>query len=160
MLCTLDFCIMICLMKEFDIKIKRKLNKMGELFQLPYFSDGKTKAWRKSDCPKKHRPSGPTLRLQLPFLTLNSLCSLAETCILHAMHPVWVTLHLKKKKSQTKRKGNRQEVGSLLGRGNGNPLQLFLPGKSHGQRSLVGCSPWGGKESETTDMLTLPFSHL
>ena len=84
---------MICLMKEFDIKIKRKLNKMGELFQLPYFSDGKTKAWRKSDCPKKHRPSGPTLRLQLPFLTLNSLCSLAETCILHAMHPVWVTLH-------------------------------------------------------------------
>ena len=26
---------------------------------------------------------------------------------------------------------------------NGNPLQLLLPGKSHGRRSLVGCSPWG-----------------
>ena len=34
--------------------------------------------------------------------------------------------------------------------GDGNPLQIFLPGKSHGQRSLVGCSPWGGKESDTT----------
>ena len=25
---------------------------------------------------------------------------------------------------------------------------VFLPGESHGQRSLVGCSPWGGKESD------------
>ena len=24
-----------------------------------------------------------------------------------------------------------------------NPTQVLLPGKSHGQRSLVGCSPWG-----------------
>ena len=30
------------------------------------------------------------------------------------------------------------------GEGNGNPLQ-FLPGKSHGQRSLEGYSPWGHK---------------
>ena len=27
--------------------------------------------------------------------------------------------------------------------GNGTPLQLLLPGKSHGQRRLEGCSPWG-----------------
>jgi len=27
----------------------------------------------------------------------------------------------------------------------------ILPGKSHGQRSLVGCSPWGHKESGTTE---------
>ena len=25
----------------------------------------------------------------------------------------------------------------------------FLPGESHGQRNLVGCSPWDGKESDT-----------
>ena len=30
--------------------------------------------------------------------------------------------------------------------GNGNPLQLFLPGKSHGQKSLVGYSPLGRKK--------------
>ena len=28
---------------------------------------------------------------------------------------------------------------------------IFLPGKSHGQRSLVGYSPWGCKESDTTE---------
>ena len=31
------------------------------------------------------------------------------------------------------------------GEGTGNPLQLFLPRKSHGQRSLVGYSVWGHK---------------
>ena len=39
----------------------------------------------------------------------------------------------------------------------GNPLQyscmpVFLPGKPHGQRSLVGYSPWGHKESDTTEV--------
>ena len=28
---------------------------------------------------------------------------------------------------------------------------MLLPGKSHGRRSLVGCSPWGRKESDTTE---------
>ena len=32
---------------------------------------------------------------------------------------------------------------------------VFLPGKSHEQRSLVGCSPWGHKESSMTERLTL-----
>ena len=36
--------------------------------------------------------------------------------------------------------------------GNGNPL---LPGKSHGQWSLAGYSPWGSKESDTTEQLSL-----
>ena len=27
---------------------------------------------------------------------------------------------------------------------------VLLPGKSHGQGSLVGCSPWGHEESDTT----------
>ena len=31
------------------------------------------------------------------------------------------------------------------------PTPVFLPGKSHGQRSLVGYSPWGCKESEMTE---------
>ena len=37
------------------------------------------------------------------------------------------------------------------GEGNGNPLQYFCPGESHGQRSLVGYSPWGHKESDMTE---------
>ena len=31
------------------------------------------------------------------------------------------------------------------------PDPVFLPGKFHGQRSLVGYSPWGRKESDTTE---------
>ena len=31
------------------------------------------------------------------------------------------------------------------------PTPVALPGKSHGQRSLVGHSPWGCKESDTTE---------
>ena len=31
---------------------------------------------------------------------------------------------------------------------------VFLPGESHGQRSLAGYSPWGRKESDTTEQLT------
>ena len=32
-----------------------------------------------------------------------------------------------------------------------HPTPVLLPGKSHGQRSLVGHSPWGRKESDTTE---------
>ena len=35
---------------------------------------------------------------------------------------------------------------------------LFLPRKSHGWRSLVGCSPWGHEESDTTERLHFHFS--
>ena len=36
----------------------------------------------------------------------------------------------------------------------------LLPGKSHGWRSLVGCSPWGREELDTTERLHFPFSLL
>ena len=49
--------------------------------------------------------------------------------------------------------------GRYLGEGNGNPLQYsFLPGESQGQRSLVGYSPWGRKESDTTEQLHFHFT--
>ena len=38
------------------------------------------------------------------------------------------------------------------------PTAVLLPGKSHGQRSLVGCSPWGHWESDTTERLHFHFS--
>ena len=34
------------------------------------------------------------------------------------------------------------------------PIPVFLPGESHGQRSLEGYSPWGRKESDMTERLT------
>ena len=38
------------------------------------------------------------------------------------------------------------------------PTPVLLPGESHGQRSLVGCSPWGHKESDTIEWLPFHFS--
>ena len=38
------------------------------------------------------------------------------------------------------------------------PTPVLLPGKSHGWRSLVGCSPWGLWESDTTEQLHFHFS--
>ena len=37
---------------------------------------------------------------------------------------------------------------------------VLLPGKSHGWRSLVGCSPWGHYESDTTERLHFHFHAL
>ena len=39
-----------------------------------------------------------------------------------------------------------------------HPTPVLLPGKSHGRRSLVGCSPWGHWESGTTEWLHFDFS--
>ena len=40
------------------------------------------------------------------------------------------------------------------------PTPVLLPGESHGWRSLVGCSPWGGSESDTTELLHFHFHEL
>ena len=45
-----------------------------------------------------------------------------------------------------------------LGEGNGTPLQYSCLEKSHGRRSLVGCSPWGREELDTTERLHFHFS--
>ena len=39
-----------------------------------------------------------------------------------------------------------------------HPTPILLPGKSHGWRSLVGCSPWGRWGSDTTERLPFHFS--
>ena len=44
-------------------------------------------------------------------------------------------------------------ISELLWRRKWQPTTVFLPGKSHGWRSLTGYSPWGRKESDTTEPL-------
>ena len=39
-----------------------------------------------------------------------------------------------------------------------HPTPVLLPGKSHGRRSLVGCSPWAHEESDMTERLPFHFS--
>jgi len=45
-------------------------------------------------------------------------------------------------------------VGKIPWRRAWQPAPVFLPGESHGQRSLAGYSPWGHKESDTTEQLS------
>ena len=47
-------------------------------------------------------------------------------------------------------------LGRSPGKGNGTPLQSSCLENSHGQRSLVGYSPWGLKELDTTERLHFP----
>ena len=52
-------------------------------------------------------------------------------------------------------------LGRSPGEGNGNqPTPVLLPGKSHGQRSLACCSPWGHKESDTTSLSLFKEPHV
>ena len=58
-------------------------------------------------------------------------------------------------KNSSANAGDLGDLGSIPGWGrspgeeNVNPV--FLPGKCHGQKSLVGYSPWGRKESDMTE---------
>ena len=61
---------------------------------------------------------------------------------------------------------NARDLASIPGSGRfpgegkgGNPTWLVLPGKCHGQRSLVGYSPWGRKESDMTEQLHFHFPY-
>ena len=53
--------------------------------------------------------------------------------------------------------GDTRDAGLIprLGRFSGGekwqPTPAVLPGETHGQRSLVGCSPWGCEESDVTE---------
>ena len=49
-----------------------------------------------------------------------------------------------------KRQGFNSWVGKILWRRAWQPTPRFLPGESHGQRSLAGCNPWNRRESDTT----------
>ena len=49
-------------------------------------------------------------------------------------------------------------VRSPVRRRQWHPSLILLPGKSHGRRSQVGCSPWSPEESDTTERLHFHFS--
>ena len=46
---------------------------------------------------------------------------------------------------------NAEELGLIPWRMEWQPSPVFWPGESHGQRILAGYSPWGRKESDTTE---------
>ena len=57
-------------------------------------------------------------------------------------------------RSQENSHGERRKPGRQW-----HPTPALLPGKSHGWRSMVGYSPWGRKEWDTTERLHFHFGH-
>ena len=55
------------------------------------------------------------------------------------------------------RKYDLAHANALSWRKQWHPTPVLLPGKSHRQRSLVGCSPWSHKDSDTTSDFTFTF---
>ena len=51
-------------------------------------------------------------------------------------------------------------MGKIPWRRKWQSTPVFLPGKSHGQRSLAGYSPWGCKELDMTEQLTLSLPYI
>ena len=64
--------------------------------------------------------------------------------------PWWLNGKKKKSAYQCWRLEFNPWVRKITWRRKCQPTLVFLPGKSHGQRSLAGYSPWGHKESDTT----------
>ena len=67
---------------------------------------------------------------------------------------MWVSLVAQtvKRLSAMQRPGFDPWVGKIPWRRKWQPTPVFLPGKSHGPRSLIGYRPWGRKESDTTSL--------
>ena len=61
---------------------------------------------------------------------------------------------------QCRRPGFDPWVGKIPWRGKWQPTAVFLLGESHGRRSLVGYSPQGRKESDTTEWLHFHFPSM
>ena len=59
---------------------------------------------------------------------------------------------------QSQRKAMPKNAQTTAQLHSSHPTPVLLPGKSHGQRSLVGCGPWGCEELDTTE--GLPFHFL
>ena len=70
--------------------------------------------------------------------------------------PRW--LSNKESACQCRRCGFDPWVGKIPWRRKWQSTPVLLPGKSHGQRSLVGYSPWGRKESDRTERLHFHFT--
>ena len=73
---------------------------------------------------------------------------------------LWVERDQRSQEWSDKWRGNRRPdfdhwVEKISWRRAWQPTPEFLPGESHGQRSLAGYNPWGCKESDTTEWLRI-----
>ena len=87
--------------------------------------------------------------LTILFCSDNKKCRLLKPS--PEQHTCWEAEAILKEEKQ-------QSRSILLWRRQQHPIPVLLPGKSHGRRGLLSCSPWGRQESDTTERLHLDFS--
>ena len=107
--------------------------------------DHKQLEWGPDGLVKGHYPSAD----EYPFLCFSSCCEWASQVVqLRNNCAVGARIRL-----PMRHKKHRFDpwVGKIPWRGKWQPSLVFLPGKFHGQRSLAGPSPRGGKELHTTE---------
>ena len=101
------------------------------------------------------------LSVHIPWLTATFLCLQSATPqLLFSLSPFlfWCWPSLLSLFSRSVVSDNLWPCGLQHRRGQWHPTPVLLPGKSYGQRSLVGCSPWGHWESVMTGRLHFHFS--
>ena len=91
-------------------------------------------------------------------------------CIVHAVaksrtqlkqfhfHQASLVAQWVKSLSARKKTQGQSWVSKILWRRKWQPTPIFLPGEFHGQRSIVGYSPWDHKDWDTTECLSLQFT--
>ena len=95
---------------------------------------------------------------RLQSMGLQSWKQLSNYTELHT-YPVWASQVALMVKNPSANAGQMQIPWRRLQR----PTPVFLPGESHGQRSWVGYSPWGCKDSDTTEATKqahIPFGNI
>ena len=120
---------------------------------------------RIQDCPPQRRENSPPRMLLdlnwivLALLWVSSLLAYPEDFGLMNLHtglPRW--LSDKQFIWQFRRHAFDPWVEKIPWRRKWQPPPVFLPGESHGQKSLTGCSPWGHKEVEMTEQLSTQWA--
>ena len=117
--------------------------------------EGKACVWSPLDCPAPHWGPGtwpvqrfcwtePSMKLRAKEdSTVPFGGPVAKNL------PVWLSMHA----HQWRRRRFNPWVGKILWRRKWQSIPVFLSGKSHGKRTLVGYSPWGCKESDKAEQL-------
>ena len=96
---------------------------------------------------------------QVHFISVWQSFHFVENCTLTKLRTIWAPWRLRGKESACN-SGAAGDMGSISGwvrspgEGHGNPHQYSWLENPHGQRSLEGYSPWGHRESDTTERLS------
>ena len=94
---------------------------------------------------------GSLLKQQVPITTIDKQSSVL---------PRWLSKESTCQCRRCKRCWFNSQIRKIPWKRKWQPTPVFLPGKSYGQRSLVGYSPWSHKESDTTEQLSMHTNHL